>query len=161
MLDAHAALAKECQVNHSVVPNNGSVIRLAPGQIKIVDHVETGLLAVDQKRIIPSDHQTITARRKLQYSGTVHASLVLDHDLNILGKIKLDNVGLTTQDDADEVLHDDLIKKVNEILDDIPHDVVLNEDEIAETIRIALRRYVTDIIGIRPKVSVHVTLLDV
>lgn len=160
MLDAHAALAKECQVNQSIVPNNGSVIRLAPGQIEVVDHVETGLLAVDQRRIIPSDHQTITARRKLQYSGTVHASLVLDHDLNILGKIKLDNVGLTAQDGAEEALHDDLVEKVNDILDEIPEDQDLDEDDIAEAIRIKLRRYVSDILGIRPKVSVHVTLLD-
>ena len=160
-LDAHAALAKDCQVNQSIVPNNGSVIRLAPGHIEVVDHVETGLLAVDQRRIIPSDHQTITARRKLQYSGTVHASLVLDHDLNILGTIKLDNVGLTAQDGAEEILHDDLVKKVNDILDEIPEDQALDEDEIAEAIRIALRRYVSDLLGIRPKVSVHVTLLDV
>ncbi|MDH5722431.1 MAG: ribonuclease J [Alphaproteobacteria bacterium] len=160
-LDAQAALAKECQVNQSIVPNNGSVIRLAPGQVEVVDHVETGLLAVDQRRIIPSDHQTITARRKLQYSGTVHASLVLDHDLNILGKIKLDNVGLTAQDGAEEALHDDLVDKVNDILDEIPEDYILDEDEIAENIRIALRRYVSDMLGIRPKVSVHVTLLDV
>ncbi len=158
-LDAQAKLAEKCQVNHCVVPNNGSVIRLAPGTPEVIDHVETGTLAVDQRRIIPATHQSITARRKLQYSGTVHASLVMDYDLNLLGKMKIDTVGLSCAR-SDDCIIADLEKFINQTLDDMPEDIIMDEDKIAENIRIPLRRFVLDILGLRPKTTVHVTLLD-
>ncbi len=159
-LDAQARLAQDCQVNHILVPNNGSVIRLAPSQPKVVDHVETGLLAVDQRRIIPVTHQSITARRKLQYSGTVHASLVMDYDLQLLGKIKIDTVGLSCSRSDDCVIAD-LHKNIMSSINNLADDVVLDEYEIAEAIRIPLRKYVLEMLGLRPKTSVHVTLLDI
>ena len=159
-LDAHAALAEGCQVSQTIVPGNGSVIRLAPGKTEIIDHIETGMLAVDQRRIIPADHQSIIARRKLQYSGMVHVSLVLGADLTVLGRMKVDSAGLTTYDD-DEGFEDDLRVQVDRMLEELRDDLLRGEDEIAEEIRIALRRYVMDCLGIKPKVTVHVTLLDV
>ncbi len=158
-LDSQAALAKTCQVNHTIVPNNGSVIRLAPGEPKIVDHVETALLAVDQRRIIPATHQSITARRKLQYSGAVHASLVLDHGLNLLGTLKIDTVGLSCKRADDDIIKD-LEEHINETLDVIAEEIDLEEETIAEAVRIPLRKYVHETLGLRPKTSVHVTLLD-
>lgn len=158
MLDSHAAFARECQIAKVVTPNNGSVIRLAPGPIEIVDHVHSALLAVDQRRIIPSTHESISQRRKLQYSGAVHVSLVMDYDLNLLGKMKLDTVGLTCSLN-DEGFEEDLEEELQNILDNIP-DHLEKEDEIAERIRIDLRRYVSDLLGLKPKTTVHVTLLD-
>ncbi|PCI98875.1 MAG: MBL fold hydrolase [Alphaproteobacteria bacterium] len=159
-LDAQAALAKECQVNQILVPRNGSVIHLASGGSEIVDHVETALLAVDQRRIIPATHQSITARRKLQYSGAVHASLVLDDDLRLLGKIKIDTVGLTCKR-SDDCIAAELENNILETLDNLDVDITFNEDEIARKIMSALRKYVQETLGLRPKTTVHVTLLDI
>ena len=158
-LDAHAAFAKECQVNHSVVPNNGSVIRLAPGEPKIIDHVEAGLLAVDQRRLIPANHQSISARRKLQYSGTVHASIVLDQHLQLLGNMKIDTVGLSC-DISDDCIIADLQDNILESLNEIYDGETDNEAEIADHIRISLRRYVQDVLGLKPKTTVHVTIVQ-
>ncbi len=158
-LDAQSKLAHECQINQTVVPNNGSVIRLAPGKPEVVDHVETALLAVDLTRIIPVTHQSITARRKLQYSGAVHASIVLDDDLRILGKVKVDTIGLSCHR-SDDCIVGELSQKIEHYIhnldDDIPHD----EKEIAEAVRIPLRRYVSDTLGLKPKTTVHVTCLE-
>ncbi len=158
-LDAHAIFAKDCQVNQTLVPNNGSVIRLAPGEPEIVDHVETGLLAVDQRRIIPATHQSITARRKLQYSGTVHASVVLGSNLKPIGKIKIDTVGLSCDRNEDcmvSELHDTISSALKGLEPDDPHD----EEAIAEHIRIPLRRYVQDVLGLKPKTTVHVNIIE-
>ena len=155
-LDAQAHIAKKCQVNQVIVPNNGSVIRLAPSEPKIVNALETGLLAVDQRRIIPATHQSITARRKLQYSGAVHASLVLDSNLELLGSIKIDTVGLSCKR-SDDCIIADLEDHILEALEDI--DIVMDEDEIAEKIRISLRKYVLNILGLRPKTTMHVTIV--
>ncbi|MCK5384738.1 MAG: ribonuclease J [Alphaproteobacteria bacterium] len=162
-LNAQAELAANCQIENVLIPNNGSVIRLAPGKPEIIDHVETALLAVDKANIIPATHQSITERRKLQYSGTVHASLVLDRNLNILGRIKVDTVGLSYQRSHD-CLIEELQKKAEDIITILQKntaDMTQNEDEIAETLRISLRRYVSQTLGLQPKTTVHVTCLDV
>ncbi len=158
-LDTHAKLAQDCQVNHTVVPNNGSVIRLAPGKLEIIDHVETANLAVDQRRIIPVTHQSITARRKLQYSGTVHASVVLDQDLRVIGQVKIDTVGLSCMRN-DDCIVEDLQNHVLDTLEQFDHDIIYDEDEITGRLKSSLRRYVTDILGLRPKTTVHVTLIE-
>ncbi len=147
-------------MNQILVPNNGSVIRLASDSSEIVDHVETALLAVDQRRIIPATHQSITARRKLQYSGAVHASLVLDGDLRLLGKMKIDTVGLTCKRN-DDCIAQELEDNILDALDSLDIDIVLDEDEISRKVMSSLRKYVQDILGLRPKTTVHVTLLDI
>jgi len=158
-LNAQAKLAAHCDIERVLVPNNGSVIRLAPGEPEVVDHVETALLAVDKARIIPATHQSITARRKLQYSGTVHASIVMDQNFNILGAVKIATVGLSCQRSQD-CLVEELQEKAGEIIASLDQDIVLNEEEIAETIRISLRRYVSKTLGLQPKTTVHVTCID-
>ncbi len=158
-LDAQGRLAQsQAGVEHVIVPSNGSVIQLVPNAPKIIGNIETGILALDQQRIIPATHQSITARRKLQYSGAVHASLVLDNNLELLGDIKIDTVGLSCERSNDCIIAD-LQDHILRILDDI--DIVLDEDEIAEKIRISLRKYVLDILGLRPKTTIHVTIIDI
>ncbi|MGH1376791.1 MAG: ribonuclease J [Alphaproteobacteria bacterium] len=158
-LDTHAQLAQDCQVNHTLVPSNGSVIRLAPNLPEIIDHIETGNLAVDQRRIIPVTHQSITARRKLQYSGTVHASVVLNQDLEVIGNIKVDTVGLSCKRNEDCIIPD-LQDHIFDTLDQLDDDLIYDEEKIAERLRGSLRRYVMDTLGLRPKTTIHVTLID-
>ncbi|HNS44488.1 MAG TPA: ribonuclease J, partial [Alphaproteobacteria bacterium] len=68
MLVAQAGLAHECGIKQVIIPNNGSVIRL-DGEPEMIDHVPTGVLAVEPQRVIKGDHAAIHERRKLQYSG--------------------------------------------------------------------------------------------
>ncbi len=156
-LEAQANFAKSCQIMESIIPKNGSVIQIAPGEPQIIDHVGTGLLAVDIKRIIKVDHQSIVARRKLQYSGAIHATLVFDSNGKLLGNPKIDTVGLIDPNDVDdEGFEDSLHDEIMEILDDLDHDELLDDRFIAEELRIGLRRYVFHILKIKPKTTVHV-----
>lgn len=155
-LSAQAKLAQECQVPHTIVPCNGSVIKLAPGVPEIVDHVECGLLAVDQKRIINADHQSIVARRKLQYTGAVHASLVLDAKGELVGDPKIDMLGLIDHDSAEIQIEDNLFEEILSLLDDMSWDARMDDDDVQEKIRIGVRRFVSYILGIKPKVTIHV-----
>ncbi len=156
-LDAHAEFANDCQVPQTLVPSNGTIIRLAPGTPEIIDHIETDVLAVDQKRIIKADHQSISARRKLQYTGTVHVSLALDSRGEVLGKVKLETVGLLDLSNAgEEHIEDNLIKEVMDILDDMTWEDRLEDHFIEEELRIGVRRFCDHLLGIKPKTSVHV-----
>lgn len=156
-LEAHAAFALECQVPQTIVPSNGSVIRLAPGVPEVVAHVPTDVLAVDQKRIIKSDHQSIVARRKLQFTGAVHISLVLDGRGELLAAPKLETVGLIDPADQAEVeIEDNLHDEILDLFDELNKKERLDDHFIAEEIRIGIRRFCDHLLGIKPNTTVHV-----
>ncbi|MCB1681967.1 MAG: ribonuclease J [Alphaproteobacteria bacterium] len=154
-LEAHAALARGCQVPQTLVPSNGSVIRLAPGPVEEIGEVETGLLAMDQDRLIPADDPSITARRKLQYTGVVHVSFAISSKCEILGDIKLDIIGLSDGGPPQE-LKEDIFAEIEEVMADIADGPRLEEKAVAEEVRICLRRYLHNRLGVKPKTTVHV-----
>lgn len=156
-LEAQAAFAQMCQIPATIIPNNGSVIKLAPDTPAIVDHVETGLLAVDQKRIIKSDHQSIVSRRKLQYSGTIHVSLVMDKNGELLGEPKLNTIGLIDPSIESELdFEDNIYNEILDILDDMSDAELKDDHFVAEELRIGLRRYVFHSLQIKPQTTIHV-----
>lgn len=156
MLEAHAALALECQVPNAIVPNNGSIIRLHPGTPQIVDHIETGLLAVEPGRIIESEHQAIVQRRKLQFSGTVHITLVMNARGNLMADPQVSTVGLIDPELADGAKFEEgILDEIEDILADMSREELYDDKFVAEELRIGIRRYVDHMISIKPKTSVH------
>ncbi len=156
MLEAHAALALECQVPTAIVPSNGSVIRLFPGTPQIVDHIETGLLAVEPGRIIDANHQAIIERRKLQFSGAVHVTLVMDGRGQLVTDAQISTVGLIDPDKKDgQDFEDDILDEIDDILADMTKKDLLDDDFVMEEMRICVRRFVQHKINMKPKTSVH------
>ncbi len=156
-LEAHADLARECQIENVIVPSNGTVIKLAPGKGEKVDHVETGLLAVDQKRIIGADHGSISQRRKLQYTGVVHLALAVNKKGALVGEPKLETVGLIDDRENGEIqIEDNLYEEILDILDDMKPEDLRDDHFIEEELRIGIRRFVVHVLGIKPKTTVQV-----
>src|SRR3546814_16599068 len=77
-LAAHAEIAKECQVPQQIVGRNGMVVRLAPGEAAIVDHVPSGRLVYDGRRLLPRDSAVLKGRQKLMVRGAGAVTLVMD-----------------------------------------------------------------------------------
>ena len=155
MIEDQAELARTSQIAQVVTPQNGSVIRIAPGKAEVIDHVETGLLAVEPGRIISASHVAISQRRKLQFSGTAHVSVVVDMKGNLLARPQLDMVGLVDEDDEEEE------EFIEDLIDDIEDMVAglkrkkLSDFDMSEKIRISLRKNIYEVLRIKAKVSVH------
>lgn len=157
MLEAHAKLAEDLGVKTAIVPNNGSVIHIAGEKTEIVDHVETRLLAVGPNRILDADHASISQRRKLQYAGTAHISVVVDSRGDLVKDPQISTVGLqdmNTQEGVD--FESDLIGEVEDIMADMTDEELRNDDFMAEELRIGIRRYVMHVLRIKPVTTVHV-----
>lgn len=156
MLEAHAQLARDLQVPNAIVPNNGSVIRLYPATPQVVDHVETGLLAVEPGRIIDAGHQAIVQRRKLQYSGTVHATLVMNARGNLVADPQISTVGLIDPEDKDgQKFEEDIIDEIEDILADMTREELYDDKFVSEEMRIGIRRFVQHRLSIKPKTTIH------
>lgn len=156
-LEAQARLARKAQIAHVVVPNNGSVIRITPAGAEVIDHVKTGLLAVEPNRILPAGHQAINARRKLQYTGTVHITLVIDDRGNLAEDAKISTMGLIDPADPEEAgFEEDIAIEVEDALAGLNAQQMESDDDVAECVRVAVRRMVGQALGMKPKTSVHI-----
>ena len=51
-MDGHISLATECQISDVLRINNGDVVRLAPGNPKIVAGVKVGRLGIKKGKIV-------------------------------------------------------------------------------------------------------------
>lgn len=155
MIEDQAQLATDCQVRHVVAPQNGSVIKLAPGTPEVIDHVETGLLAVEPGRIISASHVAISERRKLQFSGAAHITVIVDTKGNLVSRPQLSMVGLIDEANEDEVeFVEDLKDEIEDIVAGLKRSKLSDED-MAEKIRIFVRRDIFEVLRIKVKVSVH------
>lgn len=156
-LDAQAQLAKTAQISNVVVPQNGSVIEITAQGTQVIDHVMTGLLAVDQKRIITAQHRSISARRKLQYTGTAFVSLALNAKGKLVGDPFLETVGLIDESIDEELsLEDQLYDALLDALETVRSADRKDTDYVADSLRIAVRRKANQLLGLRPKTIVHV-----
>ncbi|HEY0901499.1 MAG TPA: ribonuclease J [Micavibrio sp.] len=157
MLEAQGELARQLQVPHVVIPNNGSVICLGPNKPEVVDHVQTGLLAVEKNRIIDANHASISERRKLQFSGVVHVTLVLNARGDLLADPQVSTAGLVDEDNpAERKIIRDLLGEIEDTLADMQREDLMDDHAVHEEVRIGVRRFMQVVLGTKPKATVHV-----
>lgn len=97
----HVKLAQEMQVPEQIAPNNGDLIRLAPGPVALIDEVPWGRLYVDGNVIIESDDDALKDRKRLGAEGAVNVSLAVSGKNAILAGPTVNVRGLSMDDDED------------------------------------------------------------
>jgi ribonuclease J len=93
-MQAHAELAKACQVPHALVPENGTLIRLSRDGPEIIDRVQAGRLAVDGNRLLPLGGAVLRGRSRLMWNGAVIATVVVDRKGRLVGTPRISAPGL-------------------------------------------------------------------
>lgn len=151
-LTEHAALARACGVEKTVVIHDGDVVRLAPDGVEIVGQVQTGVLAVDGKKIIPVNADVIRKRRKMLSEGTVVVTLVLDKKGKMLGEAQVSAVGLIDADSDDMTALKQSVREQIEALD-----AAKKKDDaiVADTVKAGVRKSVMQTHGRKPMVETH------
>lgn len=153
----HAAYAKSLQVPSAVTPRNGDLIKLAPGEARIIDEVPTGRLFLDGPNLIPEGAEGIRERRKLSYSGILSVSVALEESGHIADGPIVSARGLSEADGraADEALID--IEEAAEIaLQKTKRNARQSDDAVERALRRAVRKSAEDLFGRRPIVDVTI-----
>lgn len=73
----HARFALSLQVPQAVTPDNGDMVRLAPGPVEVVDQVPAGRLHVDGEVLTSDRAGGMSERRKMAWNGHLTVSVVL------------------------------------------------------------------------------------
>ena len=77
-LKSNIEIAKKCGIKKGLILKNGLLLKLSPGNPKIIGSVPTGRLMLDGKRIIPINEDAIKNRKKMLYNGTILISLLIN-----------------------------------------------------------------------------------
>ena len=151
---AHARLAGRCQVQSVLVPENGDVIRLAPGRPEIVGQVPVGRLAVEGGRLIPEHGSAIRARRKLVHNGAAVATVVLDGTGRLVVDPQITLLGL--EDAGDEAQLAALVDAARYAVLDLSQSRRRNDASVREVVGQAVRRAARKWTGKRPVTEVQI-----
>ncbi|MGO1117606.1 ribonuclease J [Rhodovibrionaceae bacterium A322] len=157
-LRAHADLALSCQVQQAVVGENGAVIRLAPGEAKIVDHVHSGRLVLDGQLLRATDSPVLRSRRRMVLHGSATVTVVADEKGSLLTEPRIVAEGLYDPEEEIDVT-DDAVDAVVEAIKRLSRHDRASDKELAETARLAARRVFQRELGKKPIVIPQVIRL--
>jgi len=154
-LAAHAEIAKECQVPQQIVSHNGAVIRLAPGNARIIDEVPSGRLAYDGRRLLPQDSPVIKGRQKMTFNGVVAVTLVLDERGALDGDPEISTIGLFEPGEDEEDLAA-VELAISDAVQRLGKRGRKDDSAVEEAASQAARRCINRLLGKKPMAMVHV-----
>jgi ribonuclease J len=150
-MQAHAALARSCQVPHALVPANGDLVRLSREGASVIDRVPSGRLGVDGDRLIDLEGSVMRGRQRMLWNGAVVATVVIDRKGRLRSAPRIAAPGLLDPDsDADLVgeieaaIHKALAKELRG-----------GDDEVEKSAASVIKRVIKARLGKRPGVDVH------
>ena len=156
-LHEHANLCKHLQVPETVVPANGTVVRLAPGPAQIIDEVPVGRIYLDGNALVHEEENHLRGRRKIAFSGYINVALVLDG----AGRLRDDPVahihGIPDHlMDDDRILPEIVEDTIAELIDKLPKKQKLDEANLEQQIRRTIRKLLADDWGKKPVIDVSI-----
>jgi ribonuclease J len=154
--ERHALLAKDCGVEHTLIPANGQVFALSKSGVQEVTQVKSGILAIEGKRIVAIDHEAILMRRRIMYNGSVVVTIVVDGDGDLIADPKVTAMGLL--DDTGELdmeYMQDVVKEIALKVKNMPKNQRRDDEALSELVRITARRFFNERFDRKPQTRVH------
>jgi ribonuclease J len=151
----HAALAKQLQVPHGAVIENGQALRLAPGPLDVVAEVQSGRWAVDGGALEPVGEGAVRARRKLSFDGGGVVTVVADPEGRLLAEPALVLQGVPSAD-GPEALRREALDAVDAAIQALSWSARADDGRLGDAARVAVRRTVRSRSGKRPLIEARV-----
>jgi ribonuclease J len=158
-LAEHAALARRAGVPQVLVCRNGDLVRLAPGPGEIVDQLPSGRLYKDGSLVIEAEARTIAARRRLSFSGIVSVAIAINDKGALVTYPEVELIGLPETDAAGTPLLEVARRAVEKTFETLPKPRRRDPDDVAESLRRAVRAALAERWGKKPICHVHVLVV--
>jgi ribonuclease J len=158
-LRAHVALAESCQVRRAVLAENGSLLRLAPGDPEVIGHVPTGRLGLDGTQLTAMGGAALKSRQRMAYNGAAVATIVLDGTGRLVGEPVLTVHGVAAEGEDEGVAKAEAVAAARQALAGLPPAKRGDDQAVREVVRIAIRRSLNARHGKKPLTDVHLVRL--
>ena len=132
---------------------NGKCLKIAPGEPKIVEKIDTGKLIVEGKNLYDAESAFIRERRKYSFEGIILISLIIHNDNSIDKKIKITFKGLPHIES--EMITSEF--KINFIENYIKHNQnqKSSDETVTELVKNNLRKVMKNFYMKKPDIEVH------
>lgn len=158
-LAEHGRFARSVGIPHAVVAKNGAVVRLAPGEPAIIDHIKVGRLYKDGDIVVDDGDRALPERRKLAAAGIVTVAIAIDARGEIIGDPAVDVMGLPLKTRNDEELIDLIADAIGRSLDGIARGKRRDSDFVETVVARSVRSTVNAQWGKKP--ACHVLVVEV
>jgi ribonuclease J len=158
-LAEHAELARRAGVPQVLLCRNGDLVRLAPDTAEIIDELPSGRLYKDGSLLIEADARTVAARRRLGFSGVVSVAIAVNDKGALAAYPEVEVIGLPETDAAGTPLGEIARRAVDETFETLPKPRRRDPDELAESLRRAVRAAIAERWGKKPICHVHVLVV--
>jgi ribonuclease J len=158
-LAEHAELARRAGVPQVLLCRNGDLVRLAPGPAEVIDQIPSGRLYKDGSLLIEAEARTIAARRRLSFSGIVSVAIAMNDKGALVAYPEVELIGLPETDVAGTPLEEIARRAVEEAFEALPKPRRRDPDEVAESLRRAVRAAIAERWGKKPICHVHVLVV--
>lgn len=156
-IQEHVRLAKELQVPEAIAPENGDLIRLAPGPVAKIDEAPAGRLYVDGITIVESDAEALRDRKRLAAEGAINVSLAVSGKGAIVAGPNVSVRGLAMFDEDDFDVAMDELERAAEAAFNKLNRADRDDDELIEASLVrAVRKAAERLWSKRPLVDVSV-----
>lgn len=154
-LQAHAQLARDCQVAQAVIPANGQILRLSEGGAEVAGEVQSGRLAIDGKRIVPLGRESLRGRHRIINNGAAVATLVIDRAGTLLTDPQVAVMGLLDDPAGDGEVSSSVAAAIRSAVEGMPAAERSDDESVRQAVRIAVRRSFNALQGKKPVTEVH------
>lgn len=155
-MEKHGLLARECGVENAVIPENGKVIEITKDEINMIGAVKSGVLAIEGKRLVETNHEAILARKRIMWNGSLVVTAVVSAAGELKAPVQLTALGLLDENsELDAGYIDDVIKAVGDKIRSMPKDERRDDNLLSEAIRVTARRFFAERFDRKPQTRVH------
>jgi ribonuclease J len=158
-LAEHAALARRAGVPQVLTCRNGDMVRLAPGKAEIIDEIPSGRLYKDGALLVSAEARTVSARRRLSFSGAVSVALALSDKGVLVADPEVELFGIPEADAGGASMNDIARAAIDEAFESLPRPRRRDPDSVAEAVRRAVRAAVAERWNKKPICHVHVLVV--
>jgi ribonuclease J len=156
----HAKIARAHNIKLALEVENGSVVKLHNKDPKIIGKVETGYFGVDGDYLIPKLSPVFALRKRMNYSGIMIASLVLDKKYSLISGPILNSPGLVDEiEDANFLLS--IKTSIKQAILDLSREKKssMTEDSIRQTLKNLIKKLIKKEFGKEPIIIINISLV--
>ena len=151
---AHAELAKSCQVSQTIIPNNGTIIKLDKAHSELIGTAKTGALTHEGGEIVDIQSELLRSRRRMLWNGSVSVSVVITGAGALALAPSITQTGLMDDERGDEFIALAGVR-IEDRLEGLGRDIYKDE-RVKQAIQSEVRSVAKSMVKRRPNVEIHI-----
>ena len=150
----HVTFAKKMQIPKTLLIENGDIVKIYPGEIKIVDKAPSGRMYLDGSIGVSADSQSIRERKNLSLNGYLEVTLILGNN----GKFKkpiISYKGIPENDFEDTFIFD-IENEITNICRTFSLNNKNQEKNLIDSVKQNCRRIIRNKTGKKPFTNINI-----